>query len=80
MSNVVPIRRCGRCGEPCNYRRTIELRGQAMADVVACDACVDLMTSELARVRPVFDAMIACGVDRVIANNTMTFLLNLVQP
>lgn len=74
--NVVPLRTC-KCGQPGTLRivhwesdtesRTVEL--------VACDECWNKSEDFLARVRPVFDAMIARGVPRAIANETMTFML-----
>lgn len=74
MSEVVPLlrcRRCGKAGSPC----TLEHKDQAVAHFVACDECVEYCSSTMARVRPIFDAMIAAGIDRELANETMTFML-----
>jgi hypothetical protein len=41
----------------------------------ACDECVAKTEAILARVRPVFEAMLACGIPRELANRTMTYML-----
>jgi hypothetical protein len=50
-------------------------RDEHVAAFSACEACVEKTTKELATVRPVFDAIIAAGVDRDLANEVMDFLL-----
>jgi hypothetical protein len=54
------------------------LEGSTGTDVefAACDKCVEASEVFLARVRPVFVAMIACGVPREIANDAMAFMLD----
>jgi hypothetical protein len=79
--SVVPFRKC-KCGQPGTMRlvhwendtesQTIEL--------IACDKCWNTSGDFLAHVRPVFDAMIACGCPRDIANDTMTFMLESWNP
>ena len=75
MSRVIPIRRCVSCddlGEPV----TLTFRGDDIARRNVCAKCVSETHEELARVRPIFDAMIAAGVDRGFANDAMTFILD----
>ena len=79
MNNVVPIFKCRRCGAAGRPVDTA-LDGEVVASGYGCSSCVEKTTSELARVRPIFDAMIAAGVDRVLANDTMTFLLTRLNP
>ena len=71
---VIPLHRCGRCkqlGNPCD----IALAGDIVASIVVCDTCLVDLKTDLLSVRPVFDAMIACGIDRDLANDTMVYLL-----
>lgn len=75
MSIVVPIRACV-CG-CAGRRRVLELKGDFLT-FNACDICVATGEAFLARVRPIFDAMIACGVPRDVANETMSFMLDRV--
>ncbi len=63
------------CGAPCD-RVELALNGEPIADLSGCDTCIDKIAGELAAVRPVFDAMLACGVSRELANDTMTFMLD----
>lgn len=79
MSNVVALRPCRGCGGPA---RRVELahRGEVFVTVDICGACVDKGQEELARVRPVFDAMVAAGVPRDVANDTMTYMLGRLGP
>lgn len=78
MSNVVPIRRCT-CGGA-GTQRVVGLKGQPDSDIKfdACDACIAEAEAFLVRVRPVFNAMIDCGVPRDIANTVMGVLLSYV--
>lgn len=72
--NVTPLRRCHRCGQAANSV-TLDLRG-VVVSVNACRGCVEAVRAEIARLRHVFDAMLAAGVPRGIANQTMTFMLD----
>lgn len=54
--------------------------GEIMASFRACDACINETQSELDRVRPVFDAMIAVGLDRELANEVMSTILERIYP
>lgn len=76
-SNVVPIRRC-KCGKPA---RRLELcfQDEPIGSFSACSECLAEMTDLLDRVRPVFDAMTAVGIDQEKANETMTYLLGLMD-
>ena len=76
MSNVVPLRKCV-CGAPGTIREAYVCGSpEDIATFVACDACTERSLKFLARVRPVFEAMIAVGVPGQIANDTMSFLLD----
>lgn len=73
--NIIPIRRCVSCnrlGEPV----TLAFRGDDIVRRNVCESCVNETHTELAKVRPVFDAMITAGFDRALANDAMTFILN----
>jgi len=72
---VVPLFRCKACGKE-GRPTELEYEGKILGKFYACDECVAKVEGHLANVRPVFDAMIAAGVDRSIANETMTFLLD----
>jgi hypothetical protein len=81
MGTVINInaRRCRMCGGE-GSKRELVYEGDTVAEFGACDPCLEKTAGELAAVRPVFDAMIAAGVSRDHANETMTFLLNLLHP
>lgn len=74
---VVPLHRCI-CGEPGRPRViTCETdEGKLSATFMSCDACMDKTENFLARLRPIFEKMLACGVPSDITNETMTFLLD----
>jgi hypothetical protein len=76
-SNVVPFLRC-KCGAAAK-RVELCLRDEPLAQFNSCQACLDETNDTLDRVRPVFEAMIAAGIDRETANETMTYLLDLVE-
>jgi len=71
--NVVPLHKCvcGEIGSP----RTMTWKDETIT-FFSCDKCVDITDHFLARMRPVFEAMRACGVPGEIANDTMTYLLD----
>jgi hypothetical protein len=73
MTNIVPLHKCV-CGEA-GLPRTMQWKDETIT-IFACDKCVGTVDGVIARVRPVFDTMRACGVPRDIANDTMTFLLD----
>lgn len=73
MGEVVNIRRC-KCGAA-GSRIEADFRGENIGHFVACQSCLGNTIALLDRVRPVFDAMIAAGVEHEHANDTMTFLL-----
>lgn len=49
-------------------------------DIPACAECIALTADELSRVRPIFDAMIAGGIQRPEANAVMTAYLDSLKP
>lgn len=73
MNNVVPLHKCV-CG---NAGRSRELtwKGETIM-FFSCDDCVGTAENFLARMRPIFETMRACGVPGEIANDTMTYLLD----
>lgn len=75
MNNIVPLHRCS-CGEV-GRLRTITWESETIM-FFTCDKCVERDDTFLARVRPIFEAMRACGVPRDIANDAMTYLLERV--
>ena len=76
MGEVRNIRVCRRCKKNLGHPVPLDFRGNHVADLMACNECLEKTQSELESVRPVFDAMLACGVDEKLANDTMTFLLD----
>lgn len=76
MTPVIPIRRCVSCSNRLGEPVTLTFRGDYIARRNVCAECVSETHEELARVRPIFDAMIAAGVDRVLAKDAMTFILD----
>ena len=75
MSEPTPLFRCGGCGAPGRIR-VVEWDGNPRAArISACDACLEETLEHLAAVRPVFEAMVAAGIDRGLANDAMTDLL-----
>jgi hypothetical protein len=80
MSNIVPIRRCARCKEELGEPVDLAFKGEVFATVNACAKCVAQTAAEMAKSRPIFDAMIAAGVPRELANDAMTWLLERWTP
>lgn len=76
MTAPVP---CGRCGKPGHFV-DLEYRGRFDSTLAARDARIQQTSDELSQVWPVFEAMIAAGVDRGIANDAMTYLLGRMHP
>jgi len=70
---VVPLHRCacGAVGLP-----HILTWGDVTTTIFACDRCTTRSSKLMDQVRPVFAAMIACGIPNDIANDTMTFMLD----
>ena len=79
IATITPIRRCALCGELARPV-DIEFQGAVVAEVSACDACIEQTEAELAQVRPVFRAMLDVGVPHEIADETMTYLLSRMHP
>lgn len=79
MSNVVAIRKCGRCGKPARTRTLVD-GDQELGEIIGCDACVKQTQDELANVRPVFEALLACGAEHEFADQLMTQLLAHLYP
>jgi hypothetical protein len=75
VSNVVPFFRCKLCGAR-GSRLDLQLRGTSVGTIVGCDVCLAKTEATLARVRPIFDAAIAAGVPRDLANEALTFILD----
>jgi hypothetical protein len=71
---VTPMFRC-KCGAP-GTRRELTLNDIPVTSLSACDDCVAQVNATLDRIRPVFDAMIAAGIDRTLANETMTYMID----
>lgn len=65
---------CGRCLRP----TASSLNGTG--DIPGCAECIALTNAELAAVRPIFDAMIAGGIQRPVANAVMTAYLDSLLP
>lgn len=78
MGDIVPLFRC-KCGVMAK-RVDVVKDGHVEASGFLCEACIAAANGMLDRVRPIFDSMIAAGIDRVIANDTMTFLLGRIDP
>jgi len=70
MGDVVPIRRCGRCGAPAR-KRTVFFDGKEVAEFDACDLCVSQTNEKLGEERKIFLALLDFGVDRETANAMM---------
>lgn len=75
MSDPIPIFRCYTCGAA-GKRVDLEWDGKVVGTFSACQTCVDKTLATLARVRPIFDAAIAAGVNRDLANDAMRLILN----
>jgi hypothetical protein len=73
---VVPLYKCvcGKAGSP-RIMTCETVEEKVTANFVSCDECMERTEKFLAQLRPVFNAMVTCGVPRDIANETMTFLL-----
>lgn len=72
--SVRHLYRCGGCGRP---GRPVELEadGLPVGKFVACSDCLERAHEHMGRVRAVFLAMLDAGVERELADETMTFLL-----
>lgn len=75
--SVTPLRLCG-CGQP-GAPFTIT-DGEKKWHGYACDTCLEQTQATLAKHAPVFEAMLATGVPLEIADDTMTYLLNRLDP
>ena len=71
--NIVPLHKCV-CGAAGSLR-TVTWEDETIT-FFSCERCVDTTDQFLAQVRPIFEAMLACGVSGNIANNAMTYLLD----
>lgn len=71
--NVVPLHRClcGKVGQP-----NVLTCDDEEETIFACAECVAKTEAVIARVRPIFEALLACGVSREVANETMSFMLD----
>jgi hypothetical protein len=78
MSNVIPFRRC-KCGSAAKEAELC-FGEDAIGAFFACDDCLNKTAAEIESVKPVFDAMIAVGVSREHANETMIFMMGLHKP
>lgn len=74
MAEVTPLHPCQRCGRSARRRELVH-EGRTLFEFLSCDACIEQTESELARVKPVFEAMLAAGVNRAVANYAMTCML-----
>lgn len=75
---MVDVDLCVSCGA-IGRKVTINLDGETVHTFFACTDCFEHGKQKLARLRPVFDAMLKCGVSRDHANETMTYLLELEE-
>ena len=66
--------RCGEVGTP-----LILAAENGDVCVMVCDTCRNQTFAELDQVRPVFNAMIKAGVDRGVANEVMSVLLDRIH-
>jgi hypothetical protein len=53
----------------------VHMNGEKVDAFIGCGECTAAVSAELARIRPVFEVMIACGVPRDLANDTMSYML-----
>lgn len=78
-TNVVKMLRCRRCGKPARERELL-YQGELVGGFEACDGCIAAGDALLDRVRPIFEAMLAAGVEREMASDAMTYLLRRIDP
>lgn len=78
MAEVISLHRCGRCGGP-GHQVDVTHEDQFLFSLKACDACITKTEDELEQVAPIFDAMIKAGVERGLANEVMTYLLDRME-
>ena len=74
VSNVVPILSCARCGA-LGKPMEVRMNGEKVNAFIGCGECTAAVSAELVRIRPIFEAMIAAGLSRDLANDTMTYIL-----
>jgi hypothetical protein len=74
LSDPIPLFRCASCGEA-GKRVDLSWNDKVVGTFTACQSCIDRTTATLDRVRPIFDAMIAAGVDRDLANEALRAIL-----
>lgn len=73
-ATVHPLHACRRCGAPAKPTDfVVSGTGEAFS-LNVCPGCIAEGQAYLARVHPVFEAMIAAGIDREIANDAMVYL------
>lgn len=73
-TQVVPLHRC-KCGQPARFME-LEYQGEIVGTGRACWDCAQKVVADLDKVKPVFEAMIAAGISRELANEAMTFILD----
>jgi hypothetical protein len=79
MGGVVPIFRCGRCGAP-GAPVDVVHEGERLLTVHACRPCLAEVKLELARVRPVYEAMLEVGLSRAFADDLMGLVVAKLFP
>jgi len=79
VNSVLVLHKCGRCGQAA-IPFDLELRGEQVASGWSCKECLQKTQNELESVKPVFEAMLSCGVTRDVANDVMTYLLERHNP
>lgn len=76
-AEVVPLFRCGSCGEPGIQVTLAKQDDPSMSmTLVTCDKCCARHMAALDKVRPVFKTMKEVGVPDDIANDVMQRLLD----
>jgi hypothetical protein len=72
---VIPLHRCQRCGRPGLLRCATTADGAESYDYTSCETCELIAESQIWRVKPVYDAMLAVDVPVDVANDVMDYLL-----
>lgn len=82
--NAIPLHPC-RCGKPSKLYTILQPGNHAdplegALQIRICPACVERTQALFEQVRPVFGAMMHAGVPQDVAEATMGFLLDLLDP
>lgn len=77
-ATVTPLRVCS-CGQPGAPLTVTCATDDEVVHAFICDDCLVKLEARLASVRPVFNVLMECAVPKHIADDVMSYLLDLLD-